>query len=124
MNERKSKILIVEDEILVGIMLSRKLQSYGYEVGDVIINGEEAVQIARTEQPDVVLMDIALSGNVNGLEAARKIHQEFDIPIIIFTGYDTEKLSQQTTDIDPVAIVSKLDDFEEILKAIEKAITG
>lgn len=124
MNGRKNKILIVEDEILVGIMLSRKLQSYGYEVGDVIINGEEAVQIARTEQPDVVLMDIALSGNVNGLEAARKIRQNFDIPIIIFTGYDTEKLSQQTTDIDPVAIVSKLDDFEEILKALEKAITG
>jgi two-component sensor histidine kinase len=124
MNGRKNRILIVEDEILVGIMLSRKLQSYGYEVGDVIINGEEAVQIARTEQPDVVLMDIALSGNVNGLEAARKIRQDFDIPIIIFTGYDTEKLSQQTTDIDPVAIVSKLDDFEEILKAVEKAITG
>lgn len=124
MNGRKSRILIVEDEILVGIMLSRKLQSYGYEVGDVIINGEEAVQIARTEQPDVVLMDIALSGNVNGLEAARKIRQDTDIPIIIFTGYDTGKLSQQTTDIDPVAIVSKLDDFEEILKAVEKAITG
>ena len=123
MNGRKSKILIVEDEILVGIMLSRKLQSHGYEVGDVIINGEEAVKIVCTEQPDVVLMDIALSGNVNGLEAAREIRQKFDIPIIIFTGYDTEKLSQQTKDIDPVAIVSKLDDFEDILKAVEKAIT-
>ena len=123
MNNRKNKILIVEDEVLVGIMLSRKLQEYGYEVGEVIINGEEAVDVAGEERPDVVLMDIALSGNLNGLEAAKQIRRQYGIPIIIFTGYDTEKLAQQTKDIDPVAIVSKLGDIEDILKALEKAIT-
>lgn len=124
MNDSKSKVLIVEDEVLVGIMLSRKLQSYGYEVGEVIINGEEAVRVAGEERPDVILMDIALSGSFNGLEAAKQIRRQYGIPIIIFTGYDTEKLSQQTKDINPVAIVSKLDDIEDILRALEKAIAG
>ncbi|MBM9604951.1 response regulator [Desulfopila inferna] len=118
------RILVVEDEILVGIMLSRKLESCGYEVGDVIINGEEAVRVTDRERPDVILMDIALSGSLNGLEAARQIRDKYNIPIILFTGYDTEKLSQQVLDIEPAAIISKLDNIEVVLKAIEKAVAA
>lgn len=121
---KNTRILVVEDEILVGIMLSRKLESCGYDVGDVIINGEEAVRVTDRERPDVILMDIALSGSLNGLEAARQIRDKYNIPIIIFTGYDTEKLSQQVLDIEPVAIISKLDNIEVVLKAIEKAVAA
>ncbi len=122
MTAKKPKVLVVEDEILVGIMLSRKLESFGYTVGELIINGEEAVEVAGRERPDVILMDIALSGNLNGLEAARQIRRRYGIPIIIFTGYDTDKLSGEASDIDPVAVVSKLDTIEEVLRAIEKAV--
>jgi len=122
MTSRKPKVLVVEDEILVGVMLARKLESFGYTVGEVIINGEEAVEVAGRERPDVILMDIALSGNLNGLEAARKIRDFYGIPIVIFTGYDTEKLSREVKDIEPVAVVSKLDNIEEVLRAIKKAV--
>lgn len=122
MNDGKKRVLVVEDEVLVGIMLAKKLQSFGYQVGEVIINGEEAVKVAERDRPDVILMDIALSGNLNGLEAARQIRERFGIPIVIFTGYDTEKLMQQAEDIEPVAVVSKLDTVEEVLRAIEKAV--
>ncbi len=122
MTSRKPKVLVVEDEILVGVMLARKLESFGYTVGEVIINGEEAVEVAGRERPDVILMDIALSGNLNGLEAARQIRDFYGIPIVIFTGYDTEKLSREVKDIEPVAVVSKLDNIEEVLRAIKKAV--
>ena len=122
MSAKKTRVLVVEDEILVGIMLARKLEAFGYAVGEVIINGEEAVEVAGRQRPDVILMDIALSGNLNGLEAARQIRRRYNIPVIIFTGYDTEKLSREVGDINPVAVVSKLDTIEEVLRAIAKAV--
>ena len=122
MKRKPLQIMVVEDEVLVGIMLSRKLSDHGYEVGEVVTTGEEAVKRAEKELPDVILMDVTLAGEINGLEAAKQIRETLNIPIIIFSGYDQKLLSEQTDAIQPVAIISKMGSMSEIAAAIEKAV--
>ncbi len=122
MTQDAIKVMIVEDEVLVGIMLCRKLRSYGYNVGEVITTGEEAIQRAAEEKPEVILMDVTLAGEINGLEAAKQIKKANDIPIIIFSGYDQKLLSEQADAIEPVAVISKMGNISEIATAIEKAV--
>ena len=83
---RKIKVLIVEDEAILGLLLSRSLGRLGYEVGEPIATGEEALRRTEQEQPDVVLMDIRLAGAMDGIEAAREITARYGTPIIFMNG--------------------------------------
>ena len=64
------KILIVEDELLIGENLKRSLLKNGYEVPSIAVTGEEAISMAERNKPDLVLMDIKLKGDIDGVEAA------------------------------------------------------
>lgn len=121
MNEDKIKVMVVEDEVLIGLMLVKKLRSYGYEVGEVVTTGEEAVEKTAAESPAVILMDVTLAGPMNGIEAAQKIKDRYNIPIIIFTGYDDRQLYDQARRVDPVAILAKMVPMSDIVAAIAKA---
>lgn len=122
MKHNQIKIMVVEDEVLVGIMLVRKLRSFGYEVGEPITSGEEAIERAGCDSPEVILMDVTLAGAMNGLQAARIIRQQYHIPSIIFSGYDHAGLNGQTEEVEPVTVVSKLGTMEELRVAIEKIV--
>ncbi len=104
-------------------MLVRKLRAYGYEVDDVVTTGEESVERAGRTRPSVVLMDVTLAGQMNGIEAARKIKDKYSIPIIIFTGYNDRLIHDQARQIDPVAILAKMDPISDIIAAIETAVS-
>jgi len=80
-------ILIVEDELLIAKGLARKLKKLGYQVMKIIPSGEEAIQYSRINKPDLILMDIVLEGEIDGIEAAEKINQFQSIPIIYLTAY-------------------------------------
>ena len=123
MNNKKIKVMVVEDEVLIGLMLVKKLRAYGYDVGDVITTGEDSIESAGKNRPSVVLMDVTLAGQMNGIEAARQIKNKYGIPIIIFTGYSDRLLHDQARLIDPVAILAKMDPISDIIAAIEKAVS-
>lgn len=123
MSIQKTQVMVVEDEILIGLMLVRKLRAYGYEVDDVVTTGEESVERAGITRPSVVLMDVALAGQMNGIEAAQKIKDKYSIPIIIFTGYNDRLIHDQAVQLDPVAILAKMDPFSDIIAAIEIAVS-
>ena len=123
MNNKKIKVMVVEDEVLIGLMLVKKLRAYGYDVGDVITTGEDSIESAGKIRPSVVLMDVTLAGQMNGIEAARQIKNKYGIPIIIFTGYSDRLLHDQARLIDPVAILAKMDPISDIIAAIEKAVS-
>ena len=123
--EKKGLILLVEDEILVGMMLQKKIRSYGYQISDVITTGEEAVERARVENPDLLFMDVALPGRIDGVEAARQIKEFLDIPVIFFTGNHRDKqLIERSKELSPVAILDKLGSFGTVIKAVERALEG
>lgn len=118
------RILVVEDEVLIGLMLVRKLRSYGYEVDDVVTTGEAAVQRVGEVTPDAILMDVTLAGEMNGIEAAHIIKKDYAVPIIIFSGYDDKSFNNQIQEIDPVAVLKKMDPISDIVSAIDHAVHG
>lgn len=101
------KILIVEDESIVGMALKDMLKHLGYSVLDIIHTGEEAIQKAIDLQPDLILMDIKLKGNIDGIEAASKIRSQFDVPIIFITAYADEETVKRAKFTQPFAYIIK-----------------
>jgi CheY-like chemotaxis protein len=81
----KYKILIVEDEILVATDIEESLESLGYTVQNSVDTGLKAIEEVERSLPDLVLMDINLKGEMSGIEAARKIIEKHDVPIIYLT---------------------------------------
>jgi len=81
------KIMVVEDEMLVSESIQQSLKKLGYDVAGHASTGEQAVELARRANPDLVLMDINLPGNLEGIEAAREIRGELSVPVVYLTGY-------------------------------------
>lgn len=117
----KKKIMIVEDEFLIGMSLVADIEDFGYDC-ELVSRGETAVELAKTVKPDVVIMDICLAGNMHGIEAAQIIKAEHDCQIIFVTGYKDENIIAQVKDIDPVAVLQKPMSRNEIRKAIEISV--
>jgi signal transduction histidine kinase len=81
------KILIVEDELLIAKGLARKLQKLGYCIVDIVTSGQAAIDSIAPKQPDLILMDIAIKGDMDGIETAAQIAKIYNIPIIYVTAY-------------------------------------
>ena len=122
MSTNPTKVMVVEDEVLIGLMLARKLRTYGYEVTEAVTSGEEAIKLVEVERPEVILMDVTLAGNLNGIEAGLIIKEKYGIPIIIFSGYDDNLFYEQARKLDPVAVLKKMGPVSAITAAIEKAL--
>ena len=101
------RILIVEDEFLAAVYLQRELIRSGYTVSQPVATGEEAIERAEQEQPDVVLMDIRLAGAIDGIEAAREIVSRHAIPIIFMTGYSDGETRERAQRLAPAAYLIK-----------------
>lgn len=85
------QILIVEDEFLIARGLSRKLIALGYKVTGIVSSGREAIEQVIENQPDLILMDIAIQGDLDGIETAEKINKLYNIPVIYVTAYADDK---------------------------------
>ena len=112
------KVLIVEDEQLIGLMLAASVQELGSHVVKVVTNGRAAVHAVKNERPDAILMDISLSGSMDGIETAQAIKAMRDIPILFLTGYQDQQLLARASAVKPFGIVDKLDTDEAIREAI------
>lgn len=100
------KILIVEDEPLIAWSLADMIRALGYEVCDTVAT--EAAAVAGAQGCDAVLMDYQLAGGGNGLEAARKIRETADIPIVFCTAYaDEPVLADQMRAVPLAALIAK-----------------
>ena len=93
------KIVIVEDEPFVALDLKSRLTSMGYEVVGTVTKGEDAVSLALESAPHCVLMDVQLKGDMDGIEAAGRIREEMDVPIIFITAYGDKKTIEKSTQI-------------------------
>lgn len=112
------KILIVEDEQLIGLMLAENVRELGCQVTEVVTSGKAALRAVEVQPPDAILMDISLDGVMSGIETARRIKSVRDIPVLFFTGYQDPFLLAQAHAVQPVGIVDKLDSTENIQRAL------
>ena len=102
-----ARILIVEDEVVVAMEIRRKLEAMGHDVLGIVSTGEEAVENAGHTQPDFVLMDIRLAGRMDGTEAAKRIHDLYDIPVVYLTAHGDEKTLQKAKLAEPFCYLMK-----------------
>ncbi len=84
--ENKGKILIVEDDVLLSLVEERLLKKLGYGVAGKAVNGEDAVQKAKNLDPDAILMDISLKGEMDGVQAMELIREFSEVPVIYLSG--------------------------------------
>ena len=90
-----TKILIVEDERIVSMELESRLTNLGYTVCAQAVSGEEAINLTIEHVPDLILMDINIRGQIDGIETAKKLKEHLDIPIIFLTAFNDSKTSDR-----------------------------
>lgn len=91
---KTKKVLIVEDELIISLIIEKMVHNLGHEVIEKVSSGEEAIEVALEQKPDLILMDIRLRGDIDGIEAMTRIHEQDDIPVIYISG-NTDKLYQE-----------------------------
>lgn len=116
------KVLVVEDEGLVARDIQNMLRSLNYEVLGIVSSGEMALQKASKSPPDLVLMDIVLKGAVDGIEAAEKLWEELNIPVVYLTAYADETTFQRAKLTKPFGYLLKPFDERELQTTIEMAL--
>jgi len=115
-----TRILIVDDDRLVLAGLASGLEDRGYLVFKAT-TGEEAVALADTAQPDLVLMDICLPG-ISGIEAARRIQENREVPVIFLSAYDSEEVVRVAIALGSLSYLVKPITITQLVPAVESAL--
>jgi AmiR/NasT family two-component response regulator len=118
----QAQILIVEDERIVAADLEDTLVNFGYGVCGRAASGADAIEKAGAHQPDLILMDIKLEGEMSGIEAAAHIQQKWDLPVIYLTAYSDEPLLERATLTGPFGYLLKPFQSRELKASIEMAL--
>lgn len=118
----QKSLLIVEDEVLVARDIQARLVRMGYEVAGIAYKGTEAIDMALTLRPDLILMDIHLKDEIDGVEAALIIREKYDVPVIFCTAFSNEETLERAKISEPYGYVLKPFDNRELEINIEIAI--
>jgi len=118
----KANILIVEDESIIALDIRNSLESNGYQVAGQADRGEDAISQAGRLRPDLILMDISLKGNMNGIEAAEQIRAKFDIPVIFISAYTDASIIELARNAEPYGYILKPFEERALSIAIEIAL--
>jgi len=102
-----TKILIVEDEMIIGANISLQLSKLGYDVTGIVSRGEEAMAHVKQNPPDIVLMDIQLKGEMDGIDTVIRMQQEMDMPVIYLTANADDDNFDRAKATNPYAFISK-----------------
>lgn len=119
---KSQRVLLVEDESIVAMDMERRLRGLGYAVVGRVLTGQDAIEKAEQEVPDVVLMDIHLKGEMDGIEAAEHIQRTRQIPIIYITAYSDQATLERAKETEPYGYILKPFQEREIHSVIEMAL--
>ena len=118
------KIMIVEDEMLIAMGYAAALINASFDVPNVIINtGEEAVKTILSVNPDLVLMDINLKGEIDGIDAAKQILKKKNVPIIFMSGNDDAETKKRALSINPAGYLNKPINQKKMIAQIRIILT-
>lgn len=118
----KVSILIVEDEPIIAADLEDRLQDAGYNVRGTVASGEAAIRFFDSDPPDLVIMDIQLEGDWDGIETTRRIREKKDLPVIFLTSNGDDATFRLASRVSPQAFLSKPFRGRDLIHAIELAI--
>jgi CheY-like chemotaxis protein len=113
------KILLVEDEVVTAMLVTMQLKRNGYEIMEHVVTGEEAIVSAKTYSPDVILMDIRLAGEMDGIDASKVIIAERPVAIIFLTSYDDQVTKLRADRLNPLGYLVKPLDISAFCNLVE-----
>jgi len=116
------RALIVEDEILIAEELKERLSRLGFSVIAAVESADEGIAIATRERPDLVLMDIRLKGKKDGLQAAKEIRQQVDVPIVYLTAHSDQLTVDRAKATEHDGLILKPFQRRELQTTIEVAM--
>lgn len=118
----KQKILVVEDESIIALDIAERLRRLGYEVTATAVSGDEAMDAAIRTRPDLVLMDIMLPGAVDGIEAAARIRDRLEVPVVYLTAYADQATLARAQVTEPFGFILKPFQERGLKAAVEIAL--
>ena len=119
----QKSILVVEDDAIVAIHLQNMLAGHGYSIIGPVATGEAAIEAVAASSPDLILMDIQLAGEMNGISAAERIHFSADVPVIFLTSYSQNPLPEQAKAAAPYGYLLKPVSPKELFLTIEMTLS-
>jgi CheY-like chemotaxis protein len=125
MNNHNLKFLVAEDEFIIALEIKQLIEDMGFEVSSLVSTALEAITKSETEKPNIILMDVQLSGSLNGIEAANIINYKHNIPIIFLTNRNNEHILEQDKSAAKHKAIKKPVDIlqlSELLKQIQNEI--
>ncbi len=118
----KTEIMIVEDDWIVAEDIKNSLQNMGYLVTDIKHSGEDAIKAIEENAPDLVLMDIMLKGEMDGIEVAARIRDRFNLPVVYLTAYTNGDLRERAKITEPLGYIVKPFEERELNTIVEIAL--
>lgn len=118
----KTNVLVVEDESIVSKDIQHSLKKLGYNVVGAASTGERAFELAASEKPDIILMDIMLKGDINGIDTAQRVKEELQIPVIYLTAYADESTLEKAKVTEPYGYIIKPFKEVDLHTSIEMAL--
>lgn len=119
--DMKGKILIVEDEAIMAMLIRNIFNQLGKFDSEIVASGEKAVSSVARSKPDLVVMDIQLSGMIDGIDAAYGIKKQCDIPIIFLTAFSNQEILERAKPLNPLSYLIKpitIPEFVSVIKPI------
>ncbi|OQX96476.1 hypothetical protein B6I21_00890 [candidate division KSB1 bacterium 4572_119] len=118
----KKKILVVEDDNIIGMEIRDRIKNIGYDVPEILSYGEDAVEKVGHIKPDLILMDIHLNGEMDGIQAAEQIREIVNIPVVYLTAYADDSTLQRAKKTEPFGYVIKPFEERDLASTIEMAL--
>jgi PAS domain S-box-containing protein len=118
----KARIMVVEDEAVISMEIQDRLTKMGHSICGTAVSGEEAVSVATAKRPDLILMDVHLRGEVDGVQTAKQIRDRIEIPIIYLTAFADDRTVERAKQTEPFGYLIKPFSEKELYAAIETAL--
>lgn len=122
MTENRYDVLVAEDEAVIALEIKQLLSRNDYNVVGVVRSGEDLIKESKDKNPDIIVSDISLKGNLNGIDAARVIHQFKNIPVIFVTGYGDYSTYLKALTASPTDYLLKPFSERRLINAVKSGI--
>ncbi|HET6528488.1 MAG TPA: response regulator [Balneolaceae bacterium] len=116
----KKKVIIVEDDLILNLLYEGYLERLGFETEGELVYGKTAIEVAKKIDPDLIVMDISLEGEIDGIEAMTEIRKFSDVPVIYITGNSDQYHVQRAEKTNYLDYLTKPIEYDDLKKAISK----
>ncbi|MDR9416500.1 MAG: response regulator [Gracilimonas sp.] len=121
-NQRKT-VMIVEDDLILNLLYESYLEKLGYDAEGELVYGKTAIEVAKKIKPDLILMDISLEGDIDGITAMKEIRKFSEVPVIYITGNSDPQHVQRAKETGYLDYLVKPIEFNDLKDSIERNFT-